>query len=45
MKLIVFLLAALYIISPIDLAPGFFDDLFVLLISSGYIIKPAKVEQ
>jgi uncharacterized membrane protein YkvA (DUF1232 family) len=39
MKLVVILIAAIYVISPIDLAPGFLDDLVVLFLSSGYLVS------
>ena len=39
MKLVVFIVMILYIISPVDLAPGFIDDLIVFLVSSGYLMS------
>lgn len=39
MKPLVFVIMIIYIISPVDLAPGFIDDLIVLLVSSGYLVS------
>lgn len=39
MKLIVFGIMIIYLISPVDLAPGFLDDLIVMLVSGGYLMK------
>lgn len=39
MKLIVFGIMVLYLISPVDLAPGFIDDLIVMLVSGGYLMS------
>lgn len=39
MKLIVFGIMILYLISPVDLAPGFLDDLIVMLVSGGYLMS------
>ncbi len=39
MKLIVFGIMIIYLISPVDLAPGFIDDLIVMLVSGGYLMS------
>ncbi len=39
MKLIVFGIMILYLISPVDLSPGFLDDLIVMLVSGGYLMS------
>ena len=39
MKLIVFGIMIIYLISPVDLAPGLLDDLIVMLVSSWYLMS------
>lgn len=39
MKPLVLIIMILYIISPVDLAPGLIDDLIVFLVSGGYLMS------
>lgn len=45
MKLIVFILAVVYLISPVDLMPGLIDDIIVMLISGGYLMTSKANEE
>lgn len=43
MKGILFILLTLYVVSPIDLAPGIIDDILLLLVSMASQIKVKAV--